>query len=114
MSNENDIWQVELDGAFYEADTETLAQWVRDGYVLPTTRVKKGSLKWIEMGRVPPFRGTFPVAAPPETPTTSYADTAPPYGSAPYATPSHGSAPYAAPAFDAPASVCGQGGGSRF
>jgi hypothetical protein len=107
MSNENDIWQVELDGAFYEADTETLAQWVRDGYVTPATRVKKGRLKWIEMGRVPPFRGTFPVAAPPppEPPASSYADALPSYGSAPYATPAHGSAPYAAPAFDAPASV---------
>jgi hypothetical protein len=67
METPSDIWQVDIEGTLYEADTETLKQWIFDGYVFPETKVQKGSLKWIELRRVPTFRGLFggPEAAPP-------------------------------------------------
>ena len=55
----NEIWLVEIDGSHYEADTETLTQWILDGYVTNATKVKKGSRQWIEIGRVPTFRSIF-------------------------------------------------------
>lgn len=68
MDTPNEIWQIEVDGAQYEADTDTLKQWIIDGYVAPTVKVQKGSLKWIEIQRVPTFRNLFsgsPGAPPP-------------------------------------------------
>src|SRR5262249_44492898 len=72
METPSDIWQVDIEGSMYEADTETLKQWILDGYVFPETKVQKGSLKWIELRRVPTFRGLFgdvatspPMTAPP-------------------------------------------------
>ena len=59
MDTQGEIWQVDIDGTLYEADTDTLKQWVLDGYVTPQTKVQKGSLKWIEAQRVPALRGLF-------------------------------------------------------
>lgn len=92
MSTSSDIWQVDIDGAVYEADTETLTQWVADGYVARTTKVKKGSLQWIEIGRVPAFRGMFAetesvaaVAAAPAAPAPAYGYASPEPAPATYA-----------------------------
>lgn len=57
--DDNIIWQVDLNGEIYEADTDTLTQWILDGYVFPNTRVKKGSLAWLEAQRVPSLREVF-------------------------------------------------------
>jgi hypothetical protein len=102
----NDIWLVEIDGAQYEADTETLTQWILDGYVTSATKVKKGSLQWIEAGRAPAFRSMFSgdqsfasSAAPSFPEPTSAAAAAPAYGFAPAdASPPYGAAPAYAPA----------------
>ncbi|HQR40521.1 MAG TPA: hypothetical protein PLF26_19215 [Blastocatellia bacterium] len=60
MENQGgEIWQVDVDGSMYEADTETITQWILDCYLTPATKVQKGSLKWIELGRVPAFRNMF-------------------------------------------------------
>jgi hypothetical protein len=77
METPSELWQVDIEGALYEADTETLKQWILDGYVFPETKVQKGSLKWIELRRVPTFRGLFaaPEAGPP--PFTAPAATGP-------------------------------------
>lgn len=56
METPTETWQVDVDGTLYEADTETLRQWILDGYVFPETKVQKGTLKWIELKRVPAFR----------------------------------------------------------
>lgn len=74
MEQPNEIWNVDVDGAVYEADTETLRQWIVEGHVTPQTRVQKGSLKWIELARVPAFRGLFDgAAAAPPPPSPAFA-----------------------------------------
>lgn len=59
MENPTELWLVEIDGQQYEADTDTVKQWILDGYVTTQTRVQKGSLKPIEAGRAPAFRAMF-------------------------------------------------------
>jgi hypothetical protein len=59
MGNEDEIWQVEMDGQIYETNLETLKQWIADGRVLPTHRIKKGDLNWIAANKAPMLRGEF-------------------------------------------------------
>jgi len=59
MATEKEIWQVEIDGKVYETDLEGLKRWIGEGRVLPSDRVKKGSLNWIAAQRVPMLRGSF-------------------------------------------------------
>jgi hypothetical protein len=69
--NPNEIWQIKVDNEVYEADFQTLTQWISEGRLLPTDQVKKGNLNWNEAGKVPILRRIFagetppPVAAPP-------------------------------------------------
>lgn len=74
MSAEAEKWRVSTIEGVFEADLETLKQWIHEGCVLPTDKVSKGSLNWIEAGRAPMLRATFngevpapPPAAPPTT-----------------------------------------------
>lgn len=50
---QQDIWQVEANGSFYDGTIEDLAAWIDDGSVLRIDRVRKGNLRWIEAGKVP-------------------------------------------------------------
>ena len=59
MMAETEIWQVETRDGIYQADLPTLKQWVAEGLVLPSDRVRKGALKWIEAGRAPVLRRVF-------------------------------------------------------
>jgi hypothetical protein len=59
MKVETEIWEVETHDGVYQADLPTLKQWVAEGIVLPTDRVRKGALKWIEAGRAPMLRRVF-------------------------------------------------------
>src|SRR5436853_7768311 len=59
MSAQQEIWQVVVNGEIYETDTYTLKQWVAEGRILPTDKVKKGNLSWIEANRVPVLRRVF-------------------------------------------------------
>lgn len=59
MSVNNEIWQVMIQGEVYEADMEGLRQWVAEGRVLPTDRVRKGNLNWIQADRAPAMRHVF-------------------------------------------------------
>lgn len=56
---ETEIWQVSTREGVFEADLPTLKQWVGEGVVQPTDRVRKGALKWIEAGRAPALRRVF-------------------------------------------------------
>lgn len=69
MSAEVEKWRVSTIEGVFEADLETLKQWIHEGCVLPTDKVSKGSLNWIEAGRAPMLRATFngEVPAPPAT-----------------------------------------------
>lgn len=59
MKTETEIWEVETHDGVYQTDLPTLKQWAAEGLVLPTDRVRKGALKWIEAGRAPMLRRVF-------------------------------------------------------
>src|SRR5215213_6776256 len=59
MKAETEIWQVSTPDGVFQADLPTLKQWVAEGVVLPTDRVRKGSLNWIDAGRAPMLRRVF-------------------------------------------------------
>lgn len=46
-------WQVEVQGQIYVADFEELKQWIAEGAVLPSDRVKRGELRWLAAEKVP-------------------------------------------------------------
>jgi hypothetical protein len=69
MSAQPEVWRVSTVEGIFETDLETLKQWILEGCVLPTDKVTKGNLSWIEAGRVPKLKGAFngettPVAEP--------------------------------------------------
>src|SRR5215213_8823831 len=59
MSSQPEIWRVSTVEGVFQTDVETLKQWIVEGCVLPTDKVSKGNLSWIEAGRVPKLRGAF-------------------------------------------------------
>src|SRR4030095_619930 len=72
MSAQPEIWRVSTVEGVFEADLETLKQWILEGCVLPTDKVTKGNQNWIEAGRVPKLKAAFAgEKTPPSTqPTT--------------------------------------------
>ena len=59
MSAQPEVWRVSTPEGIFEADLETLKQWIVEGCVLPSDKVTKGNLSWIEAGRVPKLKGAF-------------------------------------------------------
>jgi hypothetical protein len=59
MSSPAQVWRVSTFEGVFETDLETLRQWIAEGAVLPTDKVSKGSLNWIEAGRAPMLRSAF-------------------------------------------------------
>ncbi|MDT7690541.1 MAG: hypothetical protein QOE46_3300 [Acidobacteriota bacterium] len=59
MKAETEIWQVTTHEGVFETDLPTLKQWVVEGLVRPTDKVRKGALKWIEAERAPSLRRVF-------------------------------------------------------
>jgi hypothetical protein len=57
--NPEEIWQVDANGTIYEASFDELKQWVVEGAVLPTDKIRRGNLRWLEAGRVPLLHGVF-------------------------------------------------------
>ena len=53
MSDETFTWSVEVSGQLYEASLNELVQWIAEGALLPTDKVRRGNLRWIEAGKVP-------------------------------------------------------------
>ena len=73
MSAQPEVWRVNTPEGIFETDLETLKQWIVEGCVLPTDKVSKGNLSWIDAGRVPKLKGAFhgevtPVAERPTAP----------------------------------------------
>ena len=54
-----EVWRVSTVEGIFETDLETLKQWILEGCVLPTDKVCKGNLSWIEAGRVPKLKAAF-------------------------------------------------------
>lgn len=70
MSAQPEVWRVSTPEGIFETDLETLKQWIAEGCVIPSDKVCKGNLSWIEAGRVPKLKGAFngevtPVPPPP-------------------------------------------------
>src|SRR5262245_51558826 len=59
MSAQPEKWRVSTYEGVFETDLNTLRQWIVEGCVLPTDKVSKGTLNWIEAGRVPKLKGAF-------------------------------------------------------
>ncbi len=59
MSAQVELWRVQTAEGLFETDLETLKQWIAEGSVLPTDKVSKGSLNWIEAGRAPMLKAGF-------------------------------------------------------
>ena len=59
MQNFQKVWQVESQGHIYEADLEEIKQWIIEGGVLPTDRVKRGNLRWIAAEKAPELYSFF-------------------------------------------------------
>src|SRR6202008_2881426 len=89
MSAQPEIWRVSTYEGVFETDFQTLQQWIVEGCVLPTDKVSKGKLNWIEAGRVPKLKSAFngeidmpPPAEPVEPSSSTNAwQTPPPFGS---------------------------------
>jgi hypothetical protein len=64
---DTEIWQVLTQGEIYQADLLTLKQWVGEGLVQPTDKVRKGNRNWIEAQRAPMLRRIFTGEEPPPT-----------------------------------------------
>ncbi|HEV8431719.1 MAG TPA: hypothetical protein VGQ41_27715 [Pyrinomonadaceae bacterium] len=70
MSAQPEVWRVSTIEGIFETDLETLKQWIVEGCVLPTDKVSKGNLSWIDAGRVPKLKRAFeghvdPIPEPP-------------------------------------------------
>jgi hypothetical protein len=74
MSAQPEVWRVSTSEGVFEADLETLKQWIVEGCVLPTDKVTKRNQSWIEAGRVPKLQGAFngDVATAPKPATPSF------------------------------------------
>src|SRR3989442_2370668 len=59
MSAQVELWRVSTVEGVFETDLETLKQWIAEGCVLPTDKVSKGNLNWIDAGRAPMLKGAF-------------------------------------------------------
>jgi hypothetical protein len=55
MSTQNpeEMWQVEVGGQVYEAAFIELGDWINEGSLLPSDKVRKGNLRWVEARLVP-------------------------------------------------------------
>lgn len=54
-NSQSEIWQVEVNGKIYEAPFDEMAEWIAEGSLLRGDKVRKGNLRWIEAGKVPPL-----------------------------------------------------------
>jgi len=59
MSAQAESWRVSTPEGVFETDLETLRQWISEGCVLPTDKVSKGNLNWIDAGRAPMLKAAF-------------------------------------------------------
>lgn len=52
-------WIVDTGEGVWEADPETLAQWIMEGAVLPHHKLSREGVRWLEAGKVPQFALLF-------------------------------------------------------
>jgi hypothetical protein len=59
MQSPQERWLVESQKQIFEADIEELKQWIAEGAVLPSDRVKRGHLRWLAAEKVPELYAFF-------------------------------------------------------
>src|SRR6266446_10107937 len=59
MSAQVELWRVSTVEGVFATKLETLKQWIVEGCVLPTDKVSKGNLNWIDAGRAPMLKAAF-------------------------------------------------------
>ena len=87
MSAQPEVWRVSTVEGIFETDLETLKQWIIEGCVLPTDKVCKGNLSWIDAGRVPKLKAAFSgettPAPEPNVSFETFVESNPAYGDSP-------------------------------
>lgn len=58
-SQSGDFWQAEVLGQIYDTNFAEMAQWITDGALMPTDKVRRGNLRWLEAGKIPPLMPFF-------------------------------------------------------
>jgi len=58
-SEQNEAWQIEVNGQVYEASFAEMADWIADGALQPEDKVRRGNLRWIEARKVPTLTAFF-------------------------------------------------------
>ena len=53
VENHQELWQIEVGGKTYEAVLAELPDWISEGSLLPSDKIRKGNLRWIEASKVP-------------------------------------------------------------
>lgn len=53
QNQSSDFWQAEVSGQVYDTTFAGIAEWVNEGSIRSSDRVRRGNLRWIEAGRVP-------------------------------------------------------------
>ncbi len=59
IETQNEIWQVDVNGQIYEAPLGEFRNWILEGAIAPTDKVRRGNLRWLEAGKVPLLFGVF-------------------------------------------------------
>jgi hypothetical protein len=78
----NDSWQAEVLGQIYDTNFAEMTQWIAEGALMPTDKVRRGNLRWLEAGKVPLlvpfFNAKASGAEPPPVVQTTVVEAAPP------------------------------------
>jgi hypothetical protein len=69
MSADNEMWQVLLSGDITDVDLGTLKQWIIEGKVLKTDKVRKGGGSWVDVARTPALRAALSSLSQQSTPS---------------------------------------------
>ena len=80
-SEQNEAWQIEVNGQVYEASFAEMADWIADGALQPEDKVRRGNLRWIEARKVPtliPFFNSKANGSPPPSLVISTTDASEP------------------------------------
>ena len=59
MYDANEPWKAEVNGEIYETTFGELTEWIAEGALITEDKVKRGELRWLKAGMVPPLRPFF-------------------------------------------------------
>ena len=53
LNNSDDFWQAEVLGQIYDTNFNEMTQWIAEGALMPSDKVRRGNLRWLDAGKVP-------------------------------------------------------------